>query len=143
MNRRGMMLLALGMLTTGALRGFAADEVKGTARGLLVGKWVMAKDTLKQSVEFTKEGNMKMTTNQVEVNGKVVPLMKDGKPIDLVLEGNYKFTTDNTIETTLSNPFPETDKKPLTGKWQQVVVTKDTLTFVEGEGQQRKYERAK
>jgi len=142
-----MLMLVLGLwmaAVTFAGPGWAADEVKGSAKDLLIGKWQLAQPNMKQTVEFAKDGTMKMTTGHMEVNGKLVPLMKDGKPIDLTLEGKYKFTADNAIETTLSNPFPEAaDKTPLTGRWQQVNVTKDVLTFVEGEGRQRKYERIK
>lgn len=141
MHRRYCAALILGLVF--AVPVLADDAVKGAAKDMLIGKWKLVHPTLKQTVEFTKEGNMKVTTGQVEVDGKLVPLEKDGKPIDLTLEGTYEFTTDNTIATKLSNPFPETDKKPLTGRWQNVKVSKDVLTYTEGEGKERKYERAK
>ncbi len=105
-------------------------EVKRNLRELIIGKWRLVDPEVKQTVEFSKDGALKLTISHMLANGKPVALMKDGKPREGTLNGHYKVTGDSTIEGEVENLFhPSGGSKTLPFRLESVSVSKDQLTL--------------
>jgi hypothetical protein len=146
MRYYGLVIVASGLLLAAGQAGGLlsyADEAKVDSQGLILGKWRLVDPEVKQTLEFSKDGALKLITTHLVVNGKKLPLgEKDGKPIEATLHGKYKFTSDSTIEGEVKNPFRDSDSKTLPLRWKSVSVSKDQLTF-DAEGRAHKYRRVK
>src|SRR4051794_35830025 len=81
-------------------------------RERIIGKWRLVDPEVKQTLQFSRDGVLKLTTSHFLVNGKPVPLMEDGKPIEGgTLDGKYRLTSDGTIEGEVKSPIPNSDSK--------------------------------
>jgi uncharacterized protein (TIGR03066 family) len=107
------------LLLAGSTPLFAADKPKD----LILGKWEMSRDKQKISLEFAKDGILK------------VRLTNDDKNTDV--EGKYKFVDDDNMEVELVY-MGDTKKEKL-----KVVVTKEELTTTDGAGKKETFKRTK
>ncbi len=116
MLRLPVVLVCLGLLCSAGLL-WAADKPKD----LIVGKWAPDKGDNKITVEFTKDGAVKV-------------IFPEGI---LTIEGKYKFTDDKTMEMELTS-MGMTQKDKL-----EVAINKDEMTTTDSKGKVEKFKRIK
>ena len=100
------------------------DQQVGKARELVIGKWSPGKDEDKTTIEFTKDGKIKILGGQIAIDGK------------------YKFIDDSTMQVDMSFGGEEKSVRL------KFTVTQDELTTQEvGDGGKEKakesFKRAK
>jgi uncharacterized protein (TIGR03066 family) len=101
------------------------DQQVGGSRKLVVGKWSPSKDDDKTTIEFTKDGKIKISGAQ-----------------NISIDGKYKFIDDSTLQVDMSYSGEEKSIKL------KFTVTQDELTTQEiGDGSKEKpketFKRAK
>jgi hypothetical protein len=101
---------------------------------LILGKWETMEEKDKYSVEFTRDGTIKITRG-------------------MSVSGKYKFVDNGTIEVEVENPFANAPlplegllnvemPKVFSGK-RQVTVTQEELLTTDAEGKTTKFRRIK
>ena len=123
MRARSVTVLATVALFAVAIAStFAAD----TAKELIVGKWQPNdKDGMKATVEFTKDGQVRIVADQYSIDGA------------------YKFLKDDPIEVTLPIAGKETTVKLTVKVNKEELTTTDEMKDEKGKEKTDTYKRVK